>query len=603
MRSCKRLGADIHVISMTATPRFSDTERFELTSEDTRHPVLGQRLKAKRFVELRDKGSLVEAGVEMLSNGCVKVAVICNTVRQARRAFDDIKHLRKHLIIGRQRPLDRDRIMKELHPLLQSGAEKSEPMIVVSTHASKPARTSISTAWSRRHVQSTPCDSVWGDLIALALKKKAHAFSLNRKTPSTSLPTARLLALPGAGSRTTPRRSGSISVRGGWKVLQREVPEDARSARPEIVSLLEPHLRMLTRTSSRPRIEPEIDLLLHGNERSPGAVLLVWRQDVGTDNVEAANEILRLLPPDTLEACEVPLWEVLAWLANAPMEADAGDVEGAKIDAPDVVATTEGAIFRWDGSEAGVVLIRPHEMKPGDVVVLPSLTGGYDQHGWNPASDEPVTDIADEVYLARTGRRIERINDPDAEVHGDRIHRWSGGIVVEHFTAERRSRAVPIEVPLSRHCQSVADKARDDGLQLGLDHQVLFDAGLHHDNGKADVGWQLCVNGGNLARLADPPLAKGEYVRSPLSRLPIGWRHEAKSLEMLPRELGNLVRWLVGTHHGHARPFWPIAEHGLGLADLMERLQAEHGYWRLALYEAVLRCADRAVSKAEMGDV
>src|SRR5262249_52704946 len=153
-----------------------------------------------------------------------------------------------------------------------------------------------------------------------------------------------------------------------------------------------------------------------------------------------------------LETCEVPLWEVRAWLANAPMEADAGDVEGAKIDAPDVVATTDVAIFRWDGSEAGVVLIRPHEMKPGDVLVVPSLSGGYDQYGWNPAFEEPVTDIADQAYLLRTGRRIERINNPDAEVEGDRIHRWSGGVLVEHFTEERRSRAVPIEVLLSQHC-------------------------------------------------------------------------------------------------------------------------------------------------------
>jgi hypothetical protein len=34
----------------------------------------------------------------------------------------------------------------------------------------------------------------------------------------------------------------------------------------------------------------------------------------------------------------------------------------------------------------------------------------------------------------------------------------------------------------------------------------------------------------------------------------------------------------------------------------MDRLQAEHGCWRLALHEAVLRCADRAVSQEEMRD-
>ena len=105
-----------------------------------------------------------------------------------------------------------------------------------------------------------------------------------------------------------------------------------------------------------------------------------------------------------------------------------------------------------------------------------------------------------------------------------------------------------------------------------------------------------------MKRLGEPPLAKGDFVRSPLSRLPSGWRHEAESLRLLPNETSDLVRWLVATHHGHARPFWPISEHGSGLAELMEGLQAAHGYWRLALYEAVLRCADRAVSKQEMAD-
>ena len=60
-----------------------------------------------------------------------------------------------------------------------------------------------------------------------------------------------------------------------------------------------------------------------------------------------------------------------------------------------------------------------------------------------------------------------------------------------------------------------------------------------------------------------------------------------------------MARWLIATHHGFARPFWPCPDHGIGLAEMMDRLQVEHGVWGLALYEAVLRCADRAVSREE----
>jgi CRISPR-associated endonuclease/helicase Cas3 len=158
---------------------------------------------------------------------------------------------------------------------------------------------------------------------------------------------------------------------------------------------------------------------------------------------------------------------------------------------------------------------------------------------------------------------------------------------------------VPREVRLDRHAQAVAERARAFAAELGLDEDALYLAGLHHDAGKAHPGWQLRVNGGDPRRLGEPPLAKGELKDSPLSRLPKGWRHEAESLARLPAGMGALVAWLIATHHGYARPFWPIAAHGLGLAEPMDRLQADLGYWRLALHEAVLRCADRAVSREE----
>src|SRR5205085_423976 len=105
----KRLGANIRVISMTATPRLGAAQRFSIGKTDQEHPVLGRRLQAKRIVELRSTGSLENAAAEFLAEGCKRIAVICNTVREARRVFGAVEHADKYLIIGRQRPLDRDR--------------------------------------------------------------------------------------------------------------------------------------------------------------------------------------------------------------------------------------------------------------------------------------------------------------------------------------------------------------------------------------------------------------------------------------------------------------------------------------------------------------
>jgi CRISPR-associated endonuclease/helicase Cas3 len=94
-----------------------------------------------------------------------------------------------------------------------------------------------------------------------------------------------------------------------------------------------------------------------------------------------------------------------------------------------------------------------------------------------------------------------------------------------------------------------------------------------------------------------------------LARLPVGWRHEAESLrrleasgELVQAQDADLVRWLVATHHGYARPWWPAVD-GLppdpGLAALMTRLGRRLGWWRLAWLELVFRCADRVASHQE----
>src|SRR5262249_51506968 len=104
----------------------------------------------------------------------------------------------------------------------------------------------------------------------------------------------------------------------GWEALRKFVPAEARSSQPEPVTFLGPHLRMLARPAPRPVVEPDIDLLLHGRDRAPGAVSLVWRRErvFELGDSAAASEILTLLPPSSLEACEVPLWELKAWLSG-----------------------------------------------------------------------------------------------------------------------------------------------------------------------------------------------------------------------------------------------------------------------------------------------
>ena len=109
-------------------------------------------------------------------------------------------------------------------------------------------------------------------------------------------------------------------------------------------------------------------------------------------------------------------------------------------------------------------------------------------------------------------------------------------------------------------------------------------------------------------------------------------RHEVGSLAFAaahPRlqKAGDpdLVLWLIGTHHGYGRPFfpavaWPPADRpfsvdlgdGLrearpldlsaltaGWGDLRGRLAARYGHWGLARLEGILRLADHRRSEDE----
>jgi CRISPR-associated endonuclease/helicase Cas3 len=120
--------------------------------------------------------------------------------------------------------------------------------------------------------------------------------------------------------------------------------------------------------------------------------------------------------------------------------------------------------------------------------------------------------------------------------------------------------------------------------------------------------------------------------------LPDRWRHEALSVRLLLAsgdcekvEDPALLLWLVGTHHGYGRPFFPHADpadraprslpwpeggtlhlepapgpqslafdwRGRDWATLFAELRTRYGVWELARLEAILRLADHRVSERE----
>ncbi|HEY3721354.1 MAG TPA: type I-U CRISPR-associated helicase/endonuclease Cas3, partial [Roseiarcus sp.] len=202
------------------------------------------------------------------------------------------------------------------------------------------------------------------------------------------------------------------------------------------------------------------------------------------------------------------------------------------------------------------------------------------------------------------------------------------------------------EVTLINHCAAVRDfvqgfMRRADFLQAMID-DAKYVADLH-DAGKADRRYQAYYAGGDpygpdatqvLAKSGQRRLSRGAWERA---GLPDDWRHEALSVRLALLHPGfasvhdpELVLWLIGTHHGHGRPFFPHADpedaktrdglllsyrldfalapgpgpqslafdfKGLDWAQMFERLKAKYGIWGLARLEAFVRLADHRASE------
>lgn len=198
--------------------------------------------------------------------------------------------------------------------------------------------------------------------------------------------------------------------------------------------------------------------------------------------------------------------------------------------------------------------------------------------------------------------------------------------MIHDESARQRWTRAEQRVALRAHATSVAERARLIGECLGLGPyaELLARAGLHHDDGKADIRFQRSLDPELTSSepLAKSGMATQREIRKARAQsgLPSLWRHEQLSVLMAWNALDDLtstdrglVVRLVGTSHGYGRPGFPHTSAELGgdprLRDLarhlfdegawdhlIERTHADLGVWGYAYLEALLRCADGQVS-------
>ena len=517
-----------HVITMTATP-VGEGNTLELSHEDRAHPVLKKRLESRKLARLVkvDKDKLVATmlaeakALQKASAGVV--GVICNTTKYAREVFDRLDG-NKVLLTGRIRPADRDRILTEYLPGMLSGSRGNrQPLYVVATQT---IEVGADLDFDALVTQNAPIDALrqrFGRLDRLGEIGECQAVIVHENLGAQDecriygkallSKTWQWLGKSQTGKGNSKRVDFCISAMQQTIIDSPPPLRDAQATRPFTAE----NLRQLRQTV--PPVALDISPWLHGDNTDDISVSVVWRADLAGDTTQWA-EIVDACPPVMAEAMPCPVYEVREWLRDRSV------VVGDRV-------------------------ISGRNLRPGDLLLVPCTYGGYGPWGWDPSCKTPVEDIGNSV-----GAKIRLIGADDSvdiktclEELGICINKpignpYPAGIIVTAANPRVNGK----EVELEDHLRGVVEVAKEL-----TDNPVVQEAVRLHDIGKQDPRFQVLLGarGSVLAKSghASPWAAR---LAHEWSGLPKGWRHEIASVAMLPKDASNLLRYLIGTHHGHA---------------------------------------------------
>lgn len=638
--------AMVHLVplSATATSAETDPQPFRLDASDRSNPTLARRASAPKPARLIPGGSNQAEQVKVLRREALALleslrgvpaatlAIVVNRVALARRLFDALRETPKaafdaRLLTGRCRPLDREPLTEELMRRCAAGRQITDqaarPLIVVATQTIEVG------ADLDFHALLTECAALdalrqrFGRLDRLGEFRRAQGGvvgGVGGADPVYGDAALRTWEWLQAHADTDLQVDFSLDSQSGWAISPELLSPDRYR-----LPLTSHHVELLSQTSPRPTVEPDIAALLHGLDSAPADVQLVWRaqlpltpnrEDIDREEVKLTTRLLAMISPTSLEALALPLHQVRGWLEGhaqlSPLLADAGSQQTAGEERkPDPKITRH--VWRWNGELAKA--IRPNQIQPGDLLVLPVEYGGCDAFGfapedrgevrdlsadararlqrelievwsfshpqfsalaqaWKDADEDPsalrdaLRESAEPALHARADQRFELLR----RAHGDLYAiAWREVKPRAADLSDEQDDAASLTVPvaLTAHNLGVGDRAARIGFHVQLTEAQIADlrrAGHCHDLGKADPRFQRLLRGDATDLPAGLLLAKGMRARGGAApALSLGERHEAYSVAMLrqhPALLSachdpELVLWLVGVHHGRGRALMP----------------------------------------------
>jgi CRISPR-associated endonuclease/helicase Cas3 len=377
------------------------------------------------------------------------VLVVCNTVNRARAVYDLI--LKKtpssgntpptvSLLIGRSRPVDREQVVTDVIERFGAGRDRSvprPPAILVATQTVEVGADldasvliSESASWDAliqrfgrlnrfgQHPRGGRAILVHDDVADGPVyghsRDEAWSYLLERAEATKVTKTADVALVDVDGLNISPL---------ACRELTSTVPRAAIADRDPAALLTRTQLDAWVRTGPVPLNDPPLEAYLHGLSAASPAVSILWRDGLSTDtsfdwtdddeddeeaSVSAASTMLTAIRPRAEEQIEVPLITARRWMS--------GETPGV---VSDLEYTTDTAETTRHITEAFRALVRrpsdrvkdpstnqwrwvdADQIRPGDVLVIPTERGGLDEFGWAPAERHLVLDVSEVAALRR----------------------------------------------------------------------------------------------------------------------------------------------------------------------------------------------------------
>ncbi|HVT89151.1 MAG TPA: type I-U CRISPR-associated helicase/endonuclease Cas3 [Tepidisphaeraceae bacterium] len=472
-------------VQMTATPAdVPEDKRFNLKQEnwnDPRNMKLKERQEASKpakLIDLKKKKSIVDDVVEFaqstkpdgaLSTGRKAVGIIVNRVKTARDIYEAL--VKEHgenvyLIIGRMRPIDRDKLQGELRDLVGPGRPEvfpteAKPVFIVATQCLEVGAdydfdalitecASIDALRQRfgrlnRKGRKNPDGSPFEIFAAIVTNEE----SLKGDDPIYGDAIKHTWEWLWSKKDTNGAVDfGIFNFKPLWQgvesdhatYLDEDAPKRLLSPTQSAAVLLPAHLDTLCQTAPYPEPSPDVSYFIHGPQRDNAEVNVCWRADL-CDDPDQWPDIIRLLPPTSTECMTVPLRDLRRWMnetkskddrdADVPVQADPDE---KRPDSPD---QTRRSVVVWRGTKEIKVIDSANELRPNDTVVMP-----IEYQNWNalghipelkPIDHQKQDDESDEAYEAR------------------RLHLWRFQLNRAIDVAERATRESKLRVIVRIH--------------------------------------------------------------------------------------------------------------------------------------------------------